>query len=129
MVKRTEKTAEKFPGPGIVYPMTKAEILKELPNLTKAEPEEIQKVLTKLNDEEWLDPDLTDDDKSLLNERIADYRKNPEGGSPWEEVDKRLLAMLTEIELERKNGKRVFGSLLIAVIHSARSDAAWKDRV
>lgn len=34
---------------------------------------------------------LTDEEKALLDKRLADYERNPEEGSSWEEVKARLL--------------------------------------
>ncbi|MBN1639280.1 MAG: addiction module protein [Ignavibacteriales bacterium] len=34
--------------------------------------------------------DLTEDDKIIINERLEAYHKNPEAGSPWQDVYKRI---------------------------------------
>ena len=78
--------------------MSKADIIAELPRLN---PEERQEVLEKifeldhLTTDEWLETsDLIDADKALLEARLAGYRKDPEAGSSWEEVEARIQARL-----------------------------------
>jgi putative addiction module component (TIGR02574 family) len=34
--------------------------------------------------------ELTEEDKRLIDERLAAYHKNPNAGSPWDEVHARL---------------------------------------
>jgi putative addiction module component (TIGR02574 family) len=34
--------------------------------------------------------DLTEDEKKLIDQRLEAYHKNPEAGSPWEDVYKRI---------------------------------------
>jgi putative addiction module component (TIGR02574 family) len=36
--------------------------------------------------------ELTEDEKRIIDERLEAYHKNPELGSPWEEVYKRILS-------------------------------------
>jgi len=38
--------------------------------------------------------ELTDATRELLRKRLAAYRANPEAGSPWEDVKRRILGML-----------------------------------
>jgi len=75
-------------------PMTTAEILEELPKLTDDERQEIRRKLTELDVNEWLDTDdpLTDEEKALLEARLADIEAHPEKSIPWEEAKKRLEA-------------------------------------
>jgi putative addiction module component (TIGR02574 family) len=35
--------------------------------------------------------ELTDATRELLRKRLAAYRANPEAGSPWEDVERRIL--------------------------------------
>lgn len=72
--------------------MTKAEILDELPRLTSDEREEIRHKLAELDGTEWLDTDdpLTDDEKALLEARLADIEAHPEKSIPWEEAKRQL---------------------------------------
>ncbi|MGI8733972.1 MAG: addiction module protein, partial [Pyrinomonadaceae bacterium] len=72
--------------------MSKTEILEELPKLTKTERDEIRLKLTEIDGDKWLDDDdpLTDEEKTLLDARLAAYEKDPEAGSSWEEVESRI---------------------------------------
>ena len=44
----------------------------------------------------WLDDDdpLSDEEKALLEARLAAYEKDPDAGSSWEEVESRVRARL-----------------------------------
>lgn len=76
--------------------MSKAEILAELPKLTKVERYEIRVKLAEMDGDGWLDDDdpLSDADKALLEERLAACEEAPEAGSSWEEVESRIRARL-----------------------------------
>ncbi len=76
--------------------MSKNEILEELPKLTKTERNEIGLRLAELDGEDWIDDDdpLTPDEKALLDARLAAHEKDPEAGSSWEEVERRIRASL-----------------------------------
>ena len=75
--------------------MSKAEILEQLPKLTPEEREEIRMKLAELNREEWMDDgELSAEEKRLLDQRLADYEKNPDAGSSWEEVEARIRTRL-----------------------------------
>jgi putative addiction module component (TIGR02574 family) len=76
--------------------MSKTEILEELPKLTKPERQEIRLRLAELDSEDWLDVDepLTNEEKALLDARLAAYAINPDAGSSWEEVENRVRARL-----------------------------------
>lgn len=76
--------------------MSKTEILEELPKLTKTERDEIRLKLTEIDGDSWLDDDdpLTDEEKALLDARLAAYQKDPDAGSSWEEVESRIRARL-----------------------------------
>lgn len=79
--------------------MSTAEILREL---SKLKPEERSVVRAKLNEldgvagEVWVKGELTDEEKAMLEARLAEYEKNPEAGSSWEEVEARLRMQLRE---------------------------------
>ena len=75
--------------------MSKAEILEELPKLTKTERQEIRLRLAELDSEDWLDDEepLTVEEKALLDARLAAYAKDPDAGSTWEEVEGRIRAV------------------------------------
>ena len=107
--------------------MSKAEILAEIPKLTKAEREEIALKLAELDDDGWLDADdpLTDAEKALIEMRVADLEKHPEKSIPWVEAEPRLKALFGEFVY------RVQDELItvVAVLHSARHDRHSKKRV
>ena len=68
--------------------MSKTEILEQLPKLTPEERYEIRLKLAELDGDRWLDDDdpLTDEQKSLLDGRLADMEQNPDTSIPWEEA-------------------------------------------
>ena len=76
--------------------MSKTEILAELPKLTPDERFEIRVKLAELDGDRWLDDDapLTDEQKALLDTRLADMEQNPNASIPWEEAKKRIEASL-----------------------------------
>jgi putative addiction module component (TIGR02574 family) len=67
--------------------MSKTEILEQLPKLTPDERFEIRVKLAELDGDRWLDDDdpLTDEQKALLDARLADMQAHPEKSIPWEE--------------------------------------------
>ena len=77
--------------------MSKTEILEELPKLTKTERDEIRLKLAEIDGDGWFDNDepLTEEEKALLDSRLAAYLEDPEKGSSWEEVESRIRARLT----------------------------------
>ena len=74
--------------------MSKAEILQELPKLTKEDRKEIRLKLAQLDPDEWLDEDdpLTEAEKALLEKRLEDMERHPEKSIPWTEAEARLKA-------------------------------------
>lgn len=74
--------------------MSKTEILAELPKLTPDERFEIRVKLAELDGDRWIDDDdpLTDEQKALLDARLADMEQNPNASIPWEEAKKRIEA-------------------------------------
>jgi putative addiction module component (TIGR02574 family) len=68
--------------------MSKAEILQTLPSLTPEERHEILLKITELDSDRWFDQDdpLTDEDKALIEARIAAHERNPEEAIPWEDL-------------------------------------------
>jgi len=77
--------------------MTKAEILAELPKLTKTERQEVRLRLAELDSEDWLDDEepLTVHEKTLLEARLAAYANDANAGSTWAEVEGRIRARLS----------------------------------
>jgi putative addiction module component (TIGR02574 family) len=78
--------------------MSKTEILAELPNLSPEERFEIRLKLAELDRDGWLDDDdpLTNQEKALLDARLADLDLNPETSIPWDEARKRIEARLVK---------------------------------
>lgn len=78
--------------------MSKTEILAELPKLTPDERFEIRVKLAELDPDRWLDDDdpLTDEQKALLEARLADMEKDPNASIPWDEAKKRIDATLAK---------------------------------
>jgi hypothetical protein len=75
--------------------MSKTEILAELPKLRPEELAEVQAKLDELVGEVWLDGgELADTDKVALDEALAEYQKNPDAGSSWDEVKARIQSKL-----------------------------------
>jgi putative addiction module component (TIGR02574 family) len=74
--------------------MSKTEILEELPNLTSEERYEIRLKLAELDGDDWLDDDdpLTDEQKALLEARLADMEQYPEKSIPWEKAKRQIEA-------------------------------------
>lgn len=72
--------------------MSKIEILEELPKLTPEDRQEIRQKINEIDGTEWLDGEepLTDDEKALLEARLAAYEGDPDAGSSWEEVEARI---------------------------------------
>jgi hypothetical protein len=78
--------------------MSKAEILAELPKLSKEERFEIRTKLAEMDADGWLDADdpLTDQEKALLEARLEDMEKHPEKSIPWKDAEARLKARFGE---------------------------------
>ena len=75
--------------------MSKIEILAELPKLSLHELAEVQAKLDELAGDGWLDNgELSEADKGALDVGLAEYHKNPNGGSSWEEAKARIQAKL-----------------------------------
>lgn len=72
--------------------MSKTEILEELAKLTSEERYEIRLKLAELDGDGWLDDDdpLTDEQKALLEARLADMEQHPEKSITWEEAKRRI---------------------------------------
>jgi len=71
--------------------MSKAEIIGELPNLDPAERREIFDRICELEERDLLNGvGPTPEEKALLDRELEGYRRNPDAGSTWEEVEARL---------------------------------------
>lgn len=72
--------------------MSKADILRELPELTPEERQEVRLRLAELDQDDWLDAGLlTNAEKALIEERFREMEANPHTSVPWEEAKARLL--------------------------------------
>ena len=74
--------------------MNKVEILDELPRLTREDREEIQARLDELAHPDWLDDELTDEEKRLLNSRLDECERNPSSFIAWEQAKAQIMAGL-----------------------------------
>jgi len=64
--------------------MSKAEILEELRRMPEAERREfVETIRTEFGN---FDEELTEDQKTELERRAEELRKNPKAGIPWEQV-------------------------------------------
>ena len=72
--------------------MNKAEILREIPNLTKEERDELRLALAELDGDGWddIDDPLSPADKALLDQRFIELEKNPSASVPWPAAVDRL---------------------------------------
>ena len=71
--------------------MSKVEILAELPKLELADRREIFDRICEMEERDLLlGSQPTDEEKTLLDRELEEYRRNPEAGSTWNEVEARL---------------------------------------
>jgi putative addiction module component (TIGR02574 family) len=66
------------------------EILAELPKLELADRREIFDRICEMQERDLLTGGATDEEKKLLDRELEEYRRNPEAGSSWNEVEARL---------------------------------------
>jgi hypothetical protein len=72
--------------------MSKNDIIKQLSKLT---PKELREIRAKLDELEGPavegpeDDDLTEEEIKLIDERIAEHKKNPNSSIPWSEIEAR----------------------------------------
>jgi hypothetical protein len=71
--------------------MSKADILSELPRLKSGERREIFDRLCEIEESDLLQGAAPSaEERALLDQELEDYRRNPNAGSPWLEVEARL---------------------------------------
>jgi len=71
--------------------MSKVEILAELPKLELADRREILDRICEMEERDLLlGSQPTAEEKALLDRELEEYRRNPEAGSTWNEVEARL---------------------------------------
>jgi putative addiction module component (TIGR02574 family) len=69
--------------------MSLTEILAEIPKLSFAERQELVRRAIEVEDQ-----DLTGEEKGILEERLADFRHNPNSGIPGEQLKAEVLQRL-----------------------------------
>jgi putative addiction module component (TIGR02574 family) len=69
--------------------MSLTEILAEIPKLSFAERQELVRRAIELEDEE-----ITPEERAILDERLADFRRNPNSGTPAEQLKGEVLQRL-----------------------------------
>ena len=70
--------------------MSKVEILAELPKLDTAARREIFDCLCEMEERDLLNGGATPEEKALLDRELEEYRRNPDAGSSWKEVESRI---------------------------------------
>ncbi len=70
--------------------MSKMEILAELPKLELADRREIFDRICEIEERDLITGGATDEEKKLLDRELEEYRRHPEAGSSWNEVEARL---------------------------------------
>ena len=70
--------------------MSKMEILAELPKLELADRREIFDRICEMEERDLLTGGATDEEQALLDRELEEYRRNPEAGSNWQEVEARI---------------------------------------
>jgi putative addiction module component (TIGR02574 family) len=70
--------------------MSKMEILAELPKLELADRREIFDRICEMEESDLLTGGATDEERALLDRELEKYRRNPEAGSSWNEVEARI---------------------------------------
>ena len=72
--------------------MSKADILNELPKLCPDDRRQVFDKLWELEERDLLEGiGPTQNERHLLDRELEDYRRNPNAGSNWEEVQQKLL--------------------------------------
>lgn len=70
--------------------MSKTEILAELPKLGAEDRREILDRICEMEERDLLNGGATPEEKALLDRELEEYRRNPEAGSSWNEVEARI---------------------------------------
>jgi hypothetical protein len=70
--------------------MSKMEILAELPKLDMADRREIFDQLCEMEERDLLNGGATPEEKALLDCELEEYRRYPDAGSTWDEVQARV---------------------------------------
>ncbi|HRZ35192.1 MAG TPA: hypothetical protein P5534_02390 [Candidatus Paceibacterota bacterium] len=71
--------------------MSKADILAELPKLTREERRELVMKVQELDGDEWFDEgQLSAEEKAMLEARLAEHERNPGAAIPLSRFESRL---------------------------------------
>lgn len=70
--------------------MSKKEILAELPNLDVEARREIFDRICEMEERDLLNGVVTPEEKALLDRELEEYRRNPDAGSTWNDVETRI---------------------------------------
>lgn len=71
--------------------MSKAEIWAELPKLSREERRQLVQKIHEIDGDDWLDEgQLSDEEKALLEARVAEHERSPASAIPWNEFEGRL---------------------------------------
>lgn len=71
--------------------MSKSEILAELPKLGLEERREIFERICEIEERDMLEGRAPlPEEKKMLDRELEEYRRNPEAGSTWKEVEARI---------------------------------------
>ncbi len=70
--------------------MSKLEILAELPKLALEDRREIFDRICEMEERDLLNGTATPEEKVLLDRELEEFRRNPETGSTWNEVETRI---------------------------------------
>jgi len=71
--------------------MSKQDILDQLPKLAPDERRQILERLCDLQDKDLTDgKGITADEAALLDRELEEFQRNPNAGSSWEDVERRL---------------------------------------
>lgn len=66
--------------------MSKMEILAELPKLDIKDRREIFDRICEMEERDLLNGNVTPEEKTLLDQELEEYKRNPEAGSTWDDV-------------------------------------------
>lgn len=71
--------------------MSKAEILEQLPKLTREERLQIVAKVREIDGDDWLDEgELSDEQKALIEARLTEHERNPAQAITWEQFEAQL---------------------------------------
>lgn len=69
------------------------ELLAELPSLTAEQRQLLRARLSELEGDGWMDDgELSVEEKRIIEERLAEHERNPEGVIPWAVAEAKLKA-------------------------------------